>query len=278
MLQYDLIKKRGYVIPNCPVFEISNVATFCEAAREWDGWGEAELNKISDALPPFDSFFMEYDFAHLYTDAPGSLRPKTGLLWLTAKDSNGWGCQIARYFSDESSPSGPLVQMLSDKESDRPNMLKQYVRGTEPNYYASFRISNTGTFHESDIKSDMSCKSVSQTLLPCLQAMMFLSMHSKSVRTVDMLPSRQVRRHAERSGEEPPTVFKVLQIGGMSRGGEPTGAGSSQPFHICRGHRRKYTAERPLFGKFVGTFWIEHHTKGSKQVGVVDKVYEMALV
>jgi len=37
--------------------------------------------------------------------------------------------------------------------------------------------------------------------------------------------------------------------------------------HICRGHFADYTAERPLFGKLTGRFWINAHTRGTLKAG-----------
>lgn len=47
------------------------------------------------------------------------------------------------------------------------------------------------------------------------------------------------------------------------------------PFHLCRGHFAEYTAEKPLFGKHVGRFWIPPHVKGKKERGEVIKDYRV---
>lgn len=44
-------------------------------------------------------------------------------------------------------------------------------------------------------------------------------------------------------------------------------------WHLCRGHFAEYTAERPLFGKLIGKFWVPQHQRGSKSVGVIEKGY-----
>lgn len=48
----------------------------------------------------------------------------------------------------------------------------------------------------------------------------------------------------------------------------------SPAYHLCRGHFATYTAERPLFGRLVGKFWIPAHVKGKKEHGTVEKSYE----
>jgi len=44
--------------------------------------------------------------------------------------------------------------------------------------------------------------------------------------------------------------------------------------HLCRGHFRTYTEDRPLFGHYVGRVWIQPHAKGNKKEGVIHKDYE----
>src|SRR4030042_2974660 len=53
--------------------------------------------------------------------------------------------------------------------------------------------------------------------------------------------------------------------------GQSEKTGIKRAFHICRGHFRTYEETKKLFGKVSGTFWIEAHTRGSKDVGIVKK-------
>jgi hypothetical protein len=43
--------------------------------------------------------------------------------------------------------------------------------------------------------------------------------------------------------------------------------------HICRGHFMHYTEERPLFGKYAGTFYCPDHVRGHVDAGRVEKEY-----
>lgn len=54
------------------------------------------------------------------------------------------------------------------------------------------------------------------------------------------------------------------------------GTGSHKRLHLCRGHVRRYTPENPLFGRYVGSVWIEAHARGGKEPGLVTKSYELA--
>lgn len=50
----------------------------------------------------------------------------------------------------------------------------------------------------------------------------------------------------------------------------------ARALHICRGHFAHYTADRPLFGKVTGTFFVPMHVRGSTQSGQVHKRYAVS--
>lgn len=49
----------------------------------------------------------------------------------------------------------------------------------------------------------------------------------------------------------------------------------SNRVHLCRGHIKTYTDEKPLFGKIVGNIWCPPHARGNKNKGVIVKDYEV---
>ena len=106
-------------------------------------------------------------------------------------------------------------------------------------------------------------------------------LHCKNV-SVEEAPdirTRQQRRYDDRRGIEP-VVFKTLVIDpSMSRKATPAERrAKTDPvtrLHICRGHFSTYTEEKPLFGKYSGTFWIPAHVRGSAEVGEVRKDYRV---
>ena len=51
--------------------------------------------------------------------------------------------------------------------------------------------------------------------------------------------------------------------------------GSPQRIHFRRGHFKEYTSGRPLFGKYVGTYWWEAHAAGNVDVGEIKKDYRI---
>src|SRR3990167_3444505 len=51
--------------------------------------------------------------------------------------------------------------------------------------------------------------------------------------------------------------------------------GLKKALHIVRGHPVTYTKEKPLFGKYSGTFWKPAHARGSIEQGAVLKDYKV---
>lgn len=57
---------------------------------------------------------------------------------------------------------------------------------------------------------------------------------------------------------------------------EPTGEHRELAMHYVRGHFKTFTAEAPLLGKHVGTYWWAHQLRGNPDIGVVEADYKVA--
>lgn len=101
--------------------------------------------------------------------------------------------------------------------------------------------------------------------------------HVKNIGTrVQQLP-RAIRRRLEKSGIDGPHVYRTLTLRPFAPDGEPNGRRmqtGERPLHLVRGHFARYTADRPLFGKYEGTFWRPEHEAGNPTVAVVRKTYK----
>jgi hypothetical protein len=106
-------------------------------------------------------------------------------------------------------------------------------------------------------------------------------MNCRNVEVLDNPPSRQQRRHAERTGERPPVVYKTLMIHPIgkrrarsSRG--ESGGGEERALHICRGHFKDYRQGSGL-GRWHrhGLWWWSPMVRGSAAAGRVEKDYDV---
>lgn len=94
-------------------------------------------------------------------------------------------------------------------------------------------------------------------------------------RTEEYQPSNKILRRLKL-----PSIKRyTLNISGSStnrcEGGSQKEFGV-MPFHLCRGHFASYTAEKPLFGRLVGKFWIPAHMRGKKDRGEIIKDYSVS--
>jgi hypothetical protein len=102
-------------------------------------------------------------------------------------------------------------------------------------------------------------------------------MNCKNVEIIDNVPSRQVRRHCERTGKKVPVTYKTLVIHpiGKRRAIWPgTPSGLAMSLHICRGHFKDYRQGAGL-GKWHrrGVWWWSPQVRGREEVGRVVKDY-----
>lgn len=71
-------------------------------------------------------------------------------------------------------------------------------------------------------------------------------------------------------------ISKVMGASKQSAPGDPDAIPPGRPLHIVRGHFKTYTAEKPLLGHAVGTFWWADSARGKAEHGKVTKEYEVA--
>jgi hypothetical protein len=109
-------------------------------------------------------------------------------------------------------------------------------------------------------------------LKPLLLAVSFL--HCKNVKSIAQSPPAKVQKKRLSAGKPPLCTYHILNIQPMRQvlvreGGGETGTAGQRAFHICRGHFKTYSSEKPLLGRAAGTFWWPQQVRGSKQHGVV---------
>lgn len=113
--------------------------------------------------------------------------------------------------------------------------------------------------------------------LPVFLAISF--MHCKNVESREEPLSGKERRAFNRRHKRDPLRFHVLEIDPAKKVLESEGGvsknGLRKALHICRGHFAHYTDDKPLFGKYTGTFWRPAHVRGSADAGTVYKDYRV---
>ena len=103
--------------------------------------------------------------------------------------------------------------------------------------------------------------------------------HCKNVVVIQKAHDPRLLRARESRGRIPTCEFYTLRIQPCERYQEDprAGAGADLPLSIVRGHFKRFTPDRPLFGKWAGLFWWPMHTRGSIENGAVVKAFEPAV-
>lgn len=141
--------------------------------------------------------------------------------------------------------------------------------------HAGIELSQTGHFVRATKFELPMPDHLTRELTLCALAMF----HVKNIGLRENTMPRTLRRRIEKhGGYEGPQVYRTLVLRPFTERGE-VGKQKMQtaerPLHLVRGHFATYSKERPLFGKYEGTFWRPEHEAGNPSVAVVRKTYVM---
>lgn len=136
--------------------------------------------------------------------------------------------------------------------------------------YARELVSRKPTAEEIDYDTsgDLSILEVALLLLDC-----------KNIRLVKKNKQENPMDH-KRKGKKGFSYYvlgvDVANRASSGRGREKT-AEIMNRLHMCRGHFKTFTKEKPLFGTITGRFWWHPHMRGSLEQGEIVKDYKVAI-
>lgn len=99
-----------------------------------------------------------------------------------------------------------------------------------------------------------------------------------NISTVLVSPSEKLNRARLRRGKLPLFSYKTLVIdsnGFIRRNGQKKASIYSNRIHLCRGHFKLFSPNRPLFGRYSGLYWWQPCVRGKNKNGFVDKEYHV---
>ena len=107
-------------------------------------------------------------------------------------------------------------------------------------------------------------------------------LNTKNITTIDNPPPAKLNKKRIKNGKQPLFTYKTLrlQLPAKKRkkgSGLSTATDNTTRLHLCRGHFKTYTEDKPLLGKFTGRYWWQPHARGDKSQGVVMKDYEVKI-
>lgn len=228
--------------------------------------------------PPFRGTWLEWDLPmRLDLVSPGGTYPtfkdgalvgwhegmvEVALFCESPSNSNGTPLLIGHYrMKDEGGPfTGRVMDARLSQIGRHLCLTSAEESGTEvpehPSSLASFYFAKIGALYIVDVALRM--------------------MHVKNVELAEVPRKRRKKQRRLRPDERISwRTVKVRPQGKQYAAADASSLPGMTSLHIVRGHFATYTAEKPLFGKYVGTYWREPHTRGSAEHGEVAKDYEV---
>lgn len=102
----------------------------------------------------------------------------------------------------------------------------------------------------------------------------------KNITTRTILPDKKINAKRIKTRKEPIFSYRVLDVILPSKRVvydlKEVGCRTVR-LHLCRGHFKEYTKDRPLFGKYSGRYWWQPIARGDKAAGVIGKSYKIQI-
>lgn len=137
--------------------------------------------------------------------------------------------------------------------------------------FATLGVFNTSPANMSEVAGSLRDDLIDPLLLS------YTFMHCKNVPVLEVSPPEKLSRKSLKRYGIPLTKYRTIEIDGMKEvlrtEGRIQEVGLSKALHLCRGHFKTYTPEKPRFGRDTGSFWVSPHVRGSKDRGEVIKDY-----
>jgi hypothetical protein len=276
-------------VARAAIIRADNVASFYFDHPKWD-W-----NYHTDfpcSAPPFESFFIECRTPPSMVIEGGERRPTAGM-----PSCFGW-----LFRADEAKDFGqnfPCVDVAGRVDYRRIEGARWFVdvdlvtaRDGHPCFMGAARAMAIGESGEmlvdppsmiqgetglSGVQKEGLHASIGLFFVPALLAVSFMNCKNVTLEAHD--PDPLVNRERRRNGHKPFLRYHTINIEPMKAvlrtEGNIESEGLRRALHICRGHFATYTADKPLFGRTVGTVWRPSHVRGHASEGVVVSDYNV---
>lgn len=146
-------------------------------------------------------------------------------------------------------------------------------------YHGSSAVSYMPTSNQHDKLTDKWCKDHAQEVSTAVAILNVL--HCKNVRLAPVEAPLRLNKKRIKGGKHPIFEYHILTVDlnkGNSERSDSTGeAIGIMPVHLCRGHFKEYSEDKPLFGKYAGRYWWQPYARGKAEQGIVTKDYQLKI-
>jgi len=236
--------------------------------------------------PPFPVFWLEWSVA--WGDAFGCLSVSDRIEGEEVRKLNGLGISIPA--EEEDAPIYKTT-VLPVRQSERKRHID--VGFWLMIYYTTLQGDQLGgaerkghhlLLHKSKLMARMNeshCECAVKDFIWYYAAILWL-LTVRNITLVDGEPSSSKHsRHMAKALKRPRFAYKTVAVSTnirKSNNGSTVGLTRELPLHTVMGHFATYTEEKPLFGKYSGTFYIPGHLRGKKAEGEIEKLYNTSAV
>jgi hypothetical protein len=278
------------------IINADNVAEYFFSANEKDEWDIR--TDFPNIAPPFETFFIEYRMPSEMLLPGGVITPITpgirmGILFSAydfSKDKKyekfyhdgiRWQMIAALFLENNGKllfyDNHPILQswMICVRENG-----EVYSTGDkDEDIFFSLNISQNYIDSLSEDAKSVYLKEGRNHMRASFDiALLAISfMHCKNVKSLPVLPKKSP---GKRNKHGPHITYHVLEIAPMKKilqtEGNSEKTGIKKALHICRGHFKTFE-NHGLFGKYIGTYWWDSHTRGNISAGITEKDYSINL-
>lgn len=100
----------------------------------------------------------------------------------------------------------------------------------------------------------------------------------KNIYTEKINPPEKLNKRRRRKNRQELLSYHVLNVNPLSNkksNNNSENQGGHNRLHLCRGHFKMFTEEKPLLGKHIGLYWWEPAARGQNKNGIVLKDYNV---
>lgn len=191
-----------------------------------------------------------------YVLKKGDLNVQRGTLIETIDDN----VFMITFFNDCNASRGWLVSDVIQKINIGTGDVERYFMFKQASGYSDIQ-------DEHALAIDISLLERSVRLLNC-----------KNITTEKIKPPEKLNKCRTRKGKLPIYDYHVLNVTVPGKKGETrlkTDPLYHNRVHLCRGHFKEYTEDKPLFGKCTGLYWWQPHVRGQNKDGIIVKDYNI---
>ncbi len=263
---------------DCPVIDFSNVTAFFEE-HYVDSRAYASIAKSFNQAPPFQAFWMESKARPLHPELC------TYGVFVRSLEFEQVEAEL-KGVPFERAPKWLLVGDIFDETSRR--AYGPVFRITLPVLETgeSAVVKDDPIIWATDLTTGQPVEGDAADVVLNMSAPMSLAltfMHCKGVTLVDNTPpaglqKKHLRKH--RGQVHPLVTYKTILIQPATRVLSVEGSieqqGMAKALHICRGHFKHFSEDRPLFGRLSGTYWWPSHIRGLASTGIAVRDYRIS--